>query len=210
MRRELLETRHALYSAELQLEKERGISHELRMRLQVVTDVANDSHQRLTKNQVENVQLQVKYDAMAKQRESLMNQATAAKMREVESKMKIQSLEEELRQSDASNKRMEQALRELEHDSSRAIVTIDHKIAKLKEEHQYLQKSCEEIIRFNQRLQTVSLCTHAIHHKDKARIKALEYMLASTSIGNAGTVEKFVDYDAHPYPKIKKLSPPST
>lgn len=80
------------------------------------------------------------------------------------------------------------------------------KIAKLKEEHRYLQKSCEEIVTLNQRLQTVGLCTHAIHQKDKAKIKDLEGMLASMTVRNAGSAEESLSYDAHP--KIGKSSPP--
>ncbi|XP_071559771.1 uncharacterized protein [Temnothorax nylanderi] len=208
MQKELLEARHALYSTELELEKERGVSHELRMHLRAVTEVVNESQQQQTKNQVENVQLRVKYEAMAKQHESLMSQAAAAKVHEAECTIKIRRLEENLRQRDASNKRMEQALKNLERDSSRVITAIDHKIAKLKEEHQHLQKSCEEIITFNQRLQTVGLCTHAIHQKNKAKIKDLEHKLASMTINNAGPMEESVNYDAHP--KIGKLSLPST
>lgn len=75
---------------------------------------------------------------------------------------------------------------------------------KLKEEHQRLEKSCEEIIIFNQRLQTVGLCTRAIHQKDKARIKDLEYKLASMTIKNVGPTEESINNDA--YPKIRKLS----
>lgn len=125
MQKELLETRHALYSTELELEKERGISHELRMRLRVITEMANESQQQQTKNQVENIQLRIKYEAMAKQCESLMSQTAAAKVHEAEYKIKIQSLEENLRQKDASNKRMEQTLKKLERDGSRVITTID-------------------------------------------------------------------------------------
>lgn len=125
MQKELLETRHALYSKELELEKERGVSHELRMRLRMITEMVNESQQQQTKNQVENVQLQVKYEAMAKQCESLMSQTAAAKVHEAQCKIKIQSLEENLRQKDASNKRMEQALKKLEHDGSRIITAID-------------------------------------------------------------------------------------
>ncbi|XP_011169392.1 uncharacterized protein LOC105202521 [Solenopsis invicta] len=201
MQKELLATRHALYSKELELEKERGVSHELRMRLKVVTEVANESQQQQTKNQIENVQLRIKYDTMVKQCESLRSQAATAKMHEVECIFKIQSLEEKLRQIDASNKTMEQALKKLERDNSRVITTIDHNIAKLTEEHQFLQKSCEQIIILNQRLQTVGLCTHAIHQKDKAKIKDLEYMLASMTVRNAGSAEESmesVNYGAHP------------
>lgn len=125
MQKELLATRHALYSKELELEKERGVSHELRMRLKVVTEVANESQQQQTKNQIENVQLRIKYDTMVKQCESLRSQAATAKMHEVECIFKIQSLEEKLRQIDASNKTMEQALKKLERDNSRVITTID-------------------------------------------------------------------------------------
>jgi len=125
MQKELLETRHALYSTELELEKERGVCHELKMRLKAVTEVANESQQQQTKNQVENVQLRVKYEAMAKQCESLMSQAAAAKVHEAECKIKIRSLEENLRQREESNKRMGQALNKLERDGSRVITTID-------------------------------------------------------------------------------------
>ncbi|EGI66876.1 PREDICTED: early endosome antigen 1-like isoform X1 [Acromyrmex echinatior] len=195
--KELLETRHALYSTELELEKERRVSHELKMRLRVVTEVANESQQQQTKNQVESVQLRIKYDAMTKQCESLMSQAAAAKTHEAECKIKIRSLEEKLHQRDTSNKIMEQALKKLEYDNSRVIAAIDHKIAKLKEEHRYLQKSCEDTIILNQRLQTVGLCTHAIHQKDKAKIKELEHMLASMMIRNTGSAQESVNYDAH-------------
>lgn len=125
MQKELLATRHALYSKELELEKERSVSHELRMRLKAVTEVANESQQQQTKNQVESVQLRVKYDAMAKQCESLTSQAVAAKIHEAECIFKIRNLEEKLRQRDASNKIMEQALKKLEHDNSRVITAID-------------------------------------------------------------------------------------
>lgn len=125
MQKELLETRHALYSTELELEKERGVSHELRMRLRAVTEVANESQQQQTKNQVESVQLRVKYDAMAKQCESLMSQAATTKMHEAECKIKIRNLEENLRQRNASYKRMEEALNKLERDGSRVITAID-------------------------------------------------------------------------------------
>lgn len=125
MQKELLETRYALYSTELELEKERGVSQELRMRLRAVTEVATESQQQQTKNQVENVQLRVKYEAMEKQCEFLMSQAVAAKAHEAECKLKIRSLDENLRQKDASNKRMEQALKKLERNSSRIITTID-------------------------------------------------------------------------------------
>ncbi|KYN02413.1 hypothetical protein ALC62_06793 [Cyphomyrmex costatus] len=205
MQKELLETRYALYSTELELEKERGVSHELKMRLKAVTEVANESQQQQTKNQVESVQLRIKHDAMTKQCESLMSQAATTKMHEAECKIKIQNLEEKLRQRDASNKIMEQALKKLKHDNSRIVTTIDHTIAKFKEEHQYLQRSCEEIIILNQRLQTVGLCTHAIHQKDKAKIKELEHMLASMMIRNTGSAQEFVNYDAHS--KIRKLPP---
>lgn len=125
MQKELLETRHALYSTELKLEKERSVSHELRMRLRVVTEVANESQQQQTRNQVENVQLRVKCDAMAKQCESLRSQAAAGRTHEAGCKIKIRSLEENLRQRDASNKITEQALKKLEHDNSRVITAID-------------------------------------------------------------------------------------
>jgi len=120
-----LETRHALYSTELELEKERRVSHELKMRLRAVTEVANESQQQQTKNQVESVQLRIKYDAMTKQCESLMNQAAVAKTYEAECKIKIRSLEEKLHQRDTSNKIMEQALKKLEYDNSRIIAAID-------------------------------------------------------------------------------------
>ncbi|XP_011688969.1 PREDICTED: uncharacterized protein LOC105450705 [Wasmannia auropunctata] len=209
MQKELLETRHALYSTELELEKERGASHELRMRLRAVTEVANESQQQQTMNQVESVQLRVKYDAMAKQCESLMSQAAVAKAREAECKIQIRSLEEKLRRTDASNRIMEQALTRLERDSSRVIAAIDHKIARLREEHRQLQKSCEETVVFNQRLQTVGLCTHAIHQKDKAKIRDLEYMLASMAVRNAGSAEESASYDAR-RPKTGEPSPPFT
>lgn len=125
MQKELLETRHALYSTESELEKERRISHELRMQLKAAMNAVNELQQQQTKNQVESVQLQVKYDAMAKQYDSLMNQATTAKVHETECKIKIQSLEEKLRQREMSNKRLEQTLNELEHDSLRTITAID-------------------------------------------------------------------------------------
>lgn len=125
MQKELLETRHALYSTELELEKERSVSHELRMRLRTVTEVMNESQQQQTKNQVESVQLRVKYDAMAKQCESLMSQTAATKMHEAECEIKIRNLEENLRQRNASHKRMEEALKKLERDSSRVITAID-------------------------------------------------------------------------------------
>ncbi|XP_012530637.1 uncharacterized protein LOC105833439 [Monomorium pharaonis] len=207
MQKELLAARHALYSKELELEKERGISHELRMRLRAVTEMVNESQQQQTKNQVESVQLRIKYDAMAKQCESLTSQAVTAKIREAECTLKIRSLEEKLSQKDASNKIMEQALKKLQHDNLRVINTIDHNIAKLKEEHQYLQKFCEQIISLNQRLQAVGLCTHAIHQKDKTRIKDLECMLASMTIRNADSAEESKNYGT--YAKIGKSSPPS-
>lgn len=125
MQKDLLETRHALYSTELKLEKERGVSHELKMRLKAITEVANESQQQQTKNQVESLQLRIKYDAMTKQCESLMSQAATAKIHEAECKIKIRSLEEKLHQRDASNKIMEQALKKLQRDNSRAITTID-------------------------------------------------------------------------------------
>lgn len=125
MQKELLETRHNLYSKELELEKERGISHELRMRLKMITEMVNESQQQQTKNQVESVQLRVKYEAMVKQCEALMSQTAAAKVHEAQCEIKIQSLEENLRQKDASNKRMEQALKKLERDGSRIITAID-------------------------------------------------------------------------------------
>lgn len=123
--KELLETRHALYSTESELEKERRISHELRIQLNAAVNTINELQQQQIKNQVESVQLQIKYDAMAKQYDSLINQATAAKVHETECKIKIQSLEEKLRQKEMSNKRLEQTLNELEHDSLRAITAID-------------------------------------------------------------------------------------
>ncbi|XP_072755364.1 uncharacterized protein [Anoplolepis gracilipes] len=198
MRKELLETRHALYSTELELEKERRVSHELRMQLKAAINAVNVLQQQQTKNQVESVQLQVKYDAMAKQYDSLMNQATTAKVHETECKIKIQNLEENLRQKEMSNKRLEQTLNELEHDSLRTITAIDHKITKLSQEHQNLQKSCEAIICLNQRLQIMGMCTHAIHQKSEAKIKDLEYMLASMSVKNEEFTEKLVKYDVCP------------
>ncbi|XP_011860981.1 PREDICTED: uncharacterized protein LOC105558083 [Vollenhovia emeryi] len=208
MQKELLEARHALYSTELELEKERGISYELKMRLRVVTEMANESQQQQTKDQVETVQLRVKYETMAKQYGSLMSQAAAAKVHEAECKIKIRSLEENLRQKEASNKRMEQTLRQLERDNARVIAAVDHKITKLKDEHQHLQKSCKEIIIFNQRLQTVGLCAHAIHQKNQAKINDLEHKLASTTVKNADPAEESVNHRAHP--SIGQLSRPST
>ncbi|XP_029163518.1 early endosome antigen 1-like [Nylanderia fulva] len=179
--KELRETRHALYSRELELEKERRASHELRMQLKTAMNAINELQQQQMKNQVESVQLQVKYDAMAKQYNSLMNQATAAKVCETECKIKIQNLEENLRQKEMSNKILVQTLNELEQDSLRTITAIDHKITKLSQEQQHLQKSCEAVVDLNQRLQIVGLCTHAIHQKNEAKIKNLESMLASMS-----------------------------
>ncbi|XP_020298505.1 uncharacterized protein LOC109862778 [Pseudomyrmex gracilis] len=154
------------------------------MQLRAATDALNELQQQQTKNQVESVQLRVKYDAMTKQYDSLMNQMTTAKMREIKCKLKIQSLEENLCQKNAIGKRLEQTLKEFERDTLRTITTIDHKIVKLKQEHQHLQKSCEQVISLNHRLQAAGMCTHAIHEKNKAQIKDLEYMLASISVGN--------------------------
>lgn len=123
--RELLETRHALYSTELLLEKERGISHELTMQLRTAVEAAGELRQQRAADQLESVQLQVKYDAMAKRHDCLTNEITTAKVRETESGIKIQSLEEELRQGDTTNAGLERALNELERDSSRAIDAID-------------------------------------------------------------------------------------
>ncbi|KAL6445210.1 hypothetical protein ACFW04_002230 [Cataglyphis niger] len=184
MQKELLETRHALYSAELELEKERRVSHELRMQLKAAMNAVNELQQQQMKNQVESVQSQVKYDVMAKQYDSLMNQVATAKVHETECKIQIQNLEESLRQKEMSNKRLEQTLNEMEHDNLRTITIIDHKITKLSQEHQNLKKSCEAIICLNQRLQIVDMCTHAIHKKNEAKIKDLEYMLASMSDKN--------------------------
>lgn len=125
MQKELLETRHALYNTELELEKERRVSHELRMQLKAAINAVNELQQQQTKNQVESVQLQVKYDAMAKQYDSLLNQATTAKVYEIKCKIKIQNLEESLRQKEKSNKILEQTLNELEQDSLRTITAID-------------------------------------------------------------------------------------
>lgn len=110
---------------ELELEKERRISHELRMQLKAAMNAINELQQQQTKSQVESVQLQVKYDAMVKQYDSLINETTAAKVHETECKIKIHSLEENLRQKEMSNKRLEQTLNELEHDSLRTITAID-------------------------------------------------------------------------------------
>ncbi|XP_070165404.1 nucleoprotein TPR-like [Polyergus mexicanus] len=198
MQKELLETRHTLYNTESELEKERRVSHELRMQLKAAMNAVNELQQQQTKNQVESVQLQVKYDAMAKQYDSLMNQATTAKVHETECKIKIQSLKENLRQKEMSNKRLEQTLNELEHDNLRTITAIDHKITKLSQEHQNLQKSCEAIIGLNQRLQILDMCTHAIHKKNEAKIKDLEYMLASMSVRNVEFTEKPVKYNVCP------------
>ncbi|KMR04886.1 kinesin-related protein 4-like protein [Lasius niger] len=154
------------------------------MQLKAAMNAVNELQQQQTKNQVESVQLQVKYDAMAKQYDSLMNQATNARVYETERKIKIQSLEENLRQKERNNKILEQTLNELEQDSLRTITAIDQKITKLSQEHQHLQKSCEAVIDLNQRLQIVGLCTHAIHQKNEAKIKNLEYMLASMSDKN--------------------------
>lgn len=125
MQKELLETRHALYNTESELEKERRVSHELKMQLKAAMNAVNELQQQQTKNQVKSVQLQVKYNAMAKQYDSLMNQATTAKVHETECKIKIQSLEENLCQKEMSNKRLEQTLNELEHDNLRTITAID-------------------------------------------------------------------------------------
>jgi len=46
-------------------------------------------------------------------------------VQEVECKIKIRNLEENLRQRDASNKIMERALKKLERDNSRIITAID-------------------------------------------------------------------------------------
>ncbi|XP_029676522.1 early endosome antigen 1-like [Formica exsecta] len=198
MQKELLETHHALYNTESELEKERRVSHELKMQLKAAMNAVNELQQQQTKNQVESVQLQVKYNAMAKQYDSLMNQATTAKVHETECKIKIQSLEENLRQKEMSNKRLEQTLNELEHDNLRTITAIDQKITKLSQEHQNLQKSCEAIIGLNQRLQILDMCTHAIHKKNEAKIKDLEYMLASMSVRNVEFTEKLVKYNVCP------------
>lgn len=123
--KELLETRHALYSTKLQLEKERGVSHELKMQLKAATDVVNKLEQQQTKDQIESTRLKAKYDATSKQYDSLMNQATNTKVRETEHKMKIQNLEETLRQRDTTIKRLEQILQDLKRDNLRAINTID-------------------------------------------------------------------------------------
>ncbi|XP_032685714.1 uncharacterized protein LOC116850943 [Odontomachus brunneus] len=165
MQKELLDTRHALYSTELQLEKERGVSYELKIQLKAAMDAVNQLEQQQVKNQTESVQLQVKYEVMSRQFDSLMNQATSIKVRETEYKMKIQSLKETLRQKDITNKMLKQTLKDIECNNLHTINTIDHNIAKLAQEHQHLTKSCEAMISFNQRLQTVCLCTHAIHKK---------------------------------------------
>lgn len=68
---------------------------------------------------------------------------------------------------------------------------------KLEEEHQHLQKSCEAVIHFNKRLQTVGLCAYTIHKRDKAKIKDLLCMLASMSVTNTEFVEKFINGDIH-------------
>lgn len=68
------------------------------------------------------------------------------------------------------------------------------KITKLSQEHQNLQKSCEAIIGLNQRLQILDMCTHAIHKKNEAKIKDLEYMLASMSVRNVEFTDKLVKY----------------
>nr|XP_012224785.1 PREDICTED: uncharacterized protein LOC105673601 isoform X2 [Linepithema humile] len=208
MQKELVETRLALYSRELELEKERTISHELRMQLKTAMDAVNELQQQQTKNQINSVQLQVKCDTIAKQYDSMMNQVTSAKMHEMECKIKIQSLEENLHYKDLINKKLKQTLKELEHNNLRATTTVDRKIVKLKEEHQHLQKSCEAVIHFNRRLQTVGLCAYAIHQKDKAKIKDLLCMLASMSVKNIEFVEKFINCDIHP--EIKKLLSQST
>ncbi|XP_014473956.1 PREDICTED: uncharacterized protein LOC106744061 [Dinoponera quadriceps] len=188
MQKELLETRHALYSTKLQLEKERGVSHELKMQLKAAMDRVNKLEQQRAENQIKCVQLQVKYDAMSKQYDSLMNQASNTKMWETEYKMKVRNLEENLRQKDATNERLGQMLKDLECNNLHTINVIDHNIAKLAQEHRWLVKSCEAIVSLNQRLQTVGLCTYVIHEKDTTKINNLERMLVSQPpIGNVAS-----------------------
>lgn len=124
-RKKLLEIRLALYNTEVELEQEREVSRKLRMQLRAATDALNELQQQQTKNQVEGVQLRIQYDAMTKQYNSLINQMTTAKMYEIKCKIKIQSLEENLCQKDAIDKRLEQTLKEFERDSLHTITTID-------------------------------------------------------------------------------------
>lgn len=142
MQKEHLETRYALYNTQLQLEKERGVSYELKMQLKTALNVMNQLEQQQTKNQIESVELQVKYDAMSKQFDSLMNQTTSAKAREIEYKMKIQSLEEALCQRDTTNKRLEQMLKEFEHNNLRTINAIDQYVLL----HIYITSSKENFV----------------------------------------------------------------
>ncbi|XP_011154559.1 uncharacterized protein LOC105192257 [Harpegnathos saltator] len=194
VQKELLETRHALYSIELQLEKERGISYELKMQLKAAMDVINKLEQQQIKKQTKYIQLEVKYDAMSKQYNSLINQATSTKVQETEYKMKIQNLEKILYKKDMINKRLEQILKELERNNLHTISAIDYNISKLTQEHQYLTKSCDAVISLNQRLQTVGLCTYVIHKKDVIKVNNLERMLVSQSpIRNAASVNMDVD-----------------
>lgn len=44
----------------------------------------------------------------------------------------------------------------------------------------------------------MGMCTHAIHQKSEAKIKDLEYMLASMSVKNEEFTEKLVKYDVCP------------
>lgn len=125
IQKELVETRLALYSTELELEKERTVSHELRMQLKIAMDAADALQQQQTKNQVDSVQLQVKYDTIANQYDSMMNQVRSAKMHETECKIKIQSLEENLHYKDLINKKLKQMLKELEDNNLRTITIVD-------------------------------------------------------------------------------------
>lgn len=125
MQKQLLETRHALYSTELLLQKEREISQGLRMQLKVTMNAANELQQQQTKNQIEDVQLRVKYDAMSKQYDSLMNQATVIKAQEIEYKIKVQVLENKLCQENMTNKSLEQTLKEFERNSLRNLSAIE-------------------------------------------------------------------------------------
>ncbi|KAG7202766.1 hypothetical protein KM043_009935 [Ampulex compressa] len=189
VRRELQEMRQTLYDTKSQLENERRISNELRLQLNSALDVITRLEEEKMRMQVEGLQLRINYESGLKERDSLIEQANSAKIKSMKCKMKVEELENSLREKNVENKKLEGLLSELKCSSTKVITAFNDNLTKLEKEHQYLWQSCKEAVQLNKRLQTVGLCFHAIDQKNKMEIKDLQCKLSTLSM-NSGVPRK--------------------
>ena len=117
--KELSETRRSLYENQTQLEDQRRISRQLEMQLQSALETTKRLEADKIQDLAHRVRIQTNIETTETEREVMIDQSRAAKLENMELKIKIQEMEASLENSKMIKETLENSIVELKNFATR-------------------------------------------------------------------------------------------